>query len=161
TRELIEDGAGWLVPVGDADQLARALSEVVAAPEEARARGRRGRQKVLEGYNQESILRLHEELYARALESQGHGAGVAEAIATRWPPPPGAPPRRGRVELARGLKRAIDLAAAAGGLLVLAPLLALLALVIRLNMGRPAFFRQRRPGLGGVPFVLVKFRTMR
>ena len=59
--------AGWLVPVGDVDALAGAMSEVIAHPLFARERGRRGRSKVLQGYDQASILRQHEVLYARAL----------------------------------------------------------------------------------------------
>jgi sugar transferase EpsL len=40
------------------------------------------------------------------------------------------------------------------------PLLAGLALIIRLQLGSPVLFTQRRPGLHGRPFMLVKFRTM-
>jgi lipopolysaccharide/colanic/teichoic acid biosynthesis glycosyltransferase len=41
------------------------------------------------------------------------------------------------------------------------PLLALTALVVRIGMGAPVFFRQRRPGWRGRPFTLIKFRTLR
>lgn len=60
----------------------------------------------------------------------------------------------------RGVKRALDVAVAVFGLVILSPLLLLTAVAIRLAMGRPILFRQPRPGLGGRPFVLVKFRTM-
>ena len=40
------------------------------------------------------------------------------------------------------------------------PILLLLALLVRLRMGAPVFFRQKRPGLRGEPFELIKFRTM-
>jgi lipopolysaccharide/colanic/teichoic acid biosynthesis glycosyltransferase len=50
--------------------------------------------------------------------------------------------------------------AAAVGLLLLAPVLALIAATIRLAMGPPVVFRQQRPGLHGRPFTLYKFRTM-
>lgn len=40
------------------------------------------------------------------------------------------------------------------------PLLALIAVLIRIFMGPPIFFRQQRPGINGQPFTLVKFRTM-
>jgi lipopolysaccharide/colanic/teichoic acid biosynthesis glycosyltransferase len=46
-------------------------------------------------------------------------------------------------------------------LLALSPVLLLLALLTRLRLGRPVLFAQQRPGLGGKPFRLVKFRTMR
>src|SRR5262245_57194720 len=58
------------------------------------------------------------------------------------------------------LKRGVDVLGAAIGLVVLAPLLAVLALLVRARMGSPVLFRQIRPGLHGRPFELVKFRTM-
>ena len=61
----------------------------------------------------------------------------------------------------RGVKEAMDRAGAALGLLACLPLLAALALLVRATLGRPVLFRQRRPGLHGRPFALVKFRTMR
>ena len=46
-------------------------------------------------------------------------------------------------------------------LLVLsAPLLLLIALVVWFGLGRPILFRQRRSGLHGIPFAMIKFRTM-
>ena len=57
-------------------------------------------------------------------------------------------------------KRPLDFTAAALGLLLLSPLFALLALLVRWRLGAPVFFRQQRPGLHGKPFMLVKFRTM-
>ncbi len=58
-------------------------------------------------------------------------------------------------------KRALDVAAAAGGLTLGLPVLAIVALLVRWRLGSPVLFRQERPGRGGVPFQLVKFRTMR
>lgn len=60
----------------------------------------------------------------------------------------------------RIVKRCIDILVAALVLLLLAPLLACVALVLRLLMGNPVFFRQVRPGYKAVPFLLLKFRTM-
>lgn len=57
-------------------------------------------------------------------------------------------------------KRALDLLFAIGGLLLLAPLMALLALVVKLDSPGPVFFRQQRVGRFGVPFEIHKFRTM-
>lgn len=42
-----------------------------------------------------------------------------------------------------------------------APLFLIVAGCVRWKMGAPVFFRQRRPGFGGKPFLLLKFRTMR
>lgn len=57
-------------------------------------------------------------------------------------------------------KRLIDLALVVVSAPLWAPLLALAALVVRVGIGSPVFFRQRRPGLHGRPFELVKLRTM-
>lgn len=58
------------------------------------------------------------------------------------------------------LKRLFDVAAAGVGLLLLAPVIAVVAILIRSKLGSPVFFRQTRPGLHGKPFEMVKFRTM-
>jgi lipopolysaccharide/colanic/teichoic acid biosynthesis glycosyltransferase len=57
-------------------------------------------------------------------------------------------------------KRAVDIVVAAAGLAVLAPLLACIAILIRLDSPGPALYRQRRVGRGGVPFTMWKFRSM-
>jgi len=57
-------------------------------------------------------------------------------------------------------KRALDVIVAGVALLVLAPILAIVALVVGISIGRPVLFRQRRPGLHGRLFTLIKFRTM-
>jgi lipopolysaccharide/colanic/teichoic acid biosynthesis glycosyltransferase len=59
------------------------------------------------------------------------------------------------------VKTVVDRTAAAAALLVLAPVLAAVALAVRLDVGAPVLFRQRRPGRFGEPFALIKFRTMR
>lgn len=58
------------------------------------------------------------------------------------------------------VKSAFDRIAAGIALLLLMPLLALLALIIKLYDGGPALFRQTRVGKNGRPFTLFKFRTM-
>jgi exopolysaccharide biosynthesis polyprenyl glycosylphosphotransferase len=60
----------------------------------------------------------------------------------------------------RTVKRAIDLVASGLGLLALTPVLAVIALAIRLDSKGPIFFRQSRHGRGGTEFKIVKFRTM-
>ncbi|HKP54380.1 MAG TPA: sugar transferase [Chloroflexia bacterium] len=58
------------------------------------------------------------------------------------------------------MKRLIDIGISALVLIILAPVMAIIAAAVRLTMGSPVLFRQRRPGLHGRPFTLVKFRTM-
>jgi sugar transferase EpsL len=58
------------------------------------------------------------------------------------------------------LKRVLDVVLAGIALVVFAPLLVLIALAVRLWLGRGVLFRQVRPGLHGRPFTILKFRTM-
>ncbi|MGA2082625.1 MAG: sugar transferase [Holophaga sp.] len=58
-------------------------------------------------------------------------------------------------------KRVFDLVVGTAVLVLVSPLLVLLALAIRLESPGPALFRQVRLGLGGRPFTIFKFRTMR
>jgi lipopolysaccharide/colanic/teichoic acid biosynthesis glycosyltransferase len=58
-------------------------------------------------------------------------------------------------------KRALDVAAAGAGLALLSPVLLGVSVAVRLSLGSPVLFRQTRPGLGGKPFEMLKFRTMR
>ena len=57
-------------------------------------------------------------------------------------------------------KRALDVFVSALGLIVLSPLLAVIALAIKLTSPGPVFYLSPRVGLGQKPFTLVKFRTM-
>ena len=61
----------------------------------------------------------------------------------------------------RALKRLIDIVVGAFGLVLVAPLLAVIAILVRWHLGSPVFFRQERPGLHAKPFMLTKFRTMK
>ena len=65
------------------------------------------------------------------------------------------PPR-----LHQAVARLSSLVVALVALVLSAPILGLVALLIKLDSPGPVFFRQRRVGIGGRPFTLVKFRTM-
>jgi lipopolysaccharide/colanic/teichoic acid biosynthesis glycosyltransferase len=58
-------------------------------------------------------------------------------------------------------KRGVDVVASLAALVLLSPLLAAVAVLVRLKLGSPVLFRQERPGLAGRPFTLYKFRTMK
>lgn len=60
-----------------------------------------------------------------------------------------------------GVKRTFDLMVAVPAYLVSLPVQAVVAVLVRRSLGRPILFRQRRPGLNGQIFTLVKFRTMK
>ncbi|KQO61395.1 sugar transferase [Curtobacterium sp. Leaf261] len=57
-------------------------------------------------------------------------------------------------------KRLLDAVGAAAGLVLLAPVFAMIALAIRIDDRGPVFFRQTRVGRAGVEFAILKFRTM-
>jgi lipopolysaccharide/colanic/teichoic acid biosynthesis glycosyltransferase len=59
-----------------------------------------------------------------------------------------------------GLKHGLDRTLAAAGLVVLSPLLAGIAVWVRMESGRPVLLRQLRAGQDGRPFRMCKFRTM-
>ena len=58
-------------------------------------------------------------------------------------------------------KRLFDLACSFVLLVLLSPMMLLLAIGVKLDLGSPILFKQLRPGLYGRPFMLYKFRTMR
>ena len=101
-----------------------------------------------------------------------HGVRGAAPGALRWRPRPATQPLyaapasawltepalRGR---RAAVKRAEDIVVALAALALLGPLMLLIALWIRLDSPGPALFRQRRTGLGGREFQMLKFRTMR
>jgi lipopolysaccharide/colanic/teichoic acid biosynthesis glycosyltransferase len=66
-----------------------------------------------------------------------------------------------RKRWALAVKRGVDLVGAAAAVVALSPVMAWTALGIAVTQGRPILFRQARPGLGGKPFRIAKFRTMR
>lgn len=58
------------------------------------------------------------------------------------------------------LKRPQDFCCALAAILVLSPVMAVTALLVRVKLGSPVLFKQERPGLDGKVFTLYKFRTM-
>lgn len=58
-------------------------------------------------------------------------------------------------------KRLFDISAATTALVILSPVYAITAYKVKKNLGSPVLFRQTRPGQGGVPFEMIKFRSMK
>ena len=58
------------------------------------------------------------------------------------------------------LKRALDIFISLAVMILLLPVYLILAIMILIKMGRPIIFRQSRPGLKGVEFIFLKFRSM-
>ena len=63
--------------------------------------------------------------------------------------------------LSRVAKRALDVVGAGTALVLAAPVMAVTAVAVAAELGRPVLFRQVRPGQHGEPFAMFKFRTMR
>ena len=59
------------------------------------------------------------------------------------------------------LKRSIDILVSLCALLLLAPVMVIVAWLVKRKLGSPVLFKQVRPGLNAMPFTMVKFRTMR
>jgi lipopolysaccharide/colanic/teichoic acid biosynthesis glycosyltransferase len=59
------------------------------------------------------------------------------------------------------IRRVVDVVVSGAALVLLSPLLAALALLVRLRLGAPVLYRQQRSGLHGAEFTIVKLRTMR
>jgi lipopolysaccharide/colanic/teichoic acid biosynthesis glycosyltransferase len=139
-RQLVcdEARAGVFAEPEDADALAAAIKRLADDPAGRAEMGRRGREWVLANAGRDALAERY--------------LGVMRELAAR----PGR--QRGAALFA---KVAFDRSAALVGLVVTAPLLAAVALAIRVLTGGPALFRQVRPGLHGRLFEVVKFRTMR
>jgi len=65
------------------------------------------------------------------------------------------------MSVSRLLKRSVDIVFSLSSLVLMSPLLVLVWVAVLLDVGWPVLFVQERPGRGGVPFRLRKFRTMR
>lgn len=59
------------------------------------------------------------------------------------------------------MKRIFDLIVSCMSILILSPLFLIVIILVSVKLGSPVFFRQYRPGKNGVPFSMIKFRTMR
>ncbi len=153
-RQVVADGLnGILVPVRDPAALVSALTQLVDDPERRRAMGVSARTRAEACFDERLVVDKVLSAYARAGVAVGADA-AAGPIATR-----GSGRRRGPAGSL--LKRAMDVAGAATILALLSPVMVMVAVLVRLRLGRPVLFRQVRPGLHGKPFTLVKFRTMR
>jgi lipopolysaccharide/colanic/teichoic acid biosynthesis glycosyltransferase len=115
--------------------------------------GAAGRARILRDFRSERIWSETASLYRQLIREYapaiGADLGQGAAVLHRWSLAPLA------------LKRIADLAGAVIGLALTAPLMACAAVAIRLTMGAPVLFRQRRTGRYGRDFIVTKFRTMR
>jgi lipopolysaccharide/colanic/teichoic acid biosynthesis glycosyltransferase len=139
-RDVIESSQGGIfVPPGDDAALAGAVLELHANPGEARRMGNRAREYVMAHFHREHQAQQ----FASLIESM---AGCGSTKKNRF--------------YRRFGKRILDLTLTAPAALLIAPVLMLLALLIKLTSQGPAFFNQERLGKQGKVFKAYKFRTM-
>ena len=130
---------GLIVPVKDAKALTEAIDTLLCNPALRTDMGRAGRKWMQHDFRPEAIWQAHAEMYREILKERSPHE------------------RQPRADLA---KRAFDLFAAAAALIVLSPVIAVVAVVVRMFLGSPVLFRQVRPGYKAHPFTCLKFRTM-
>jgi lipopolysaccharide/colanic/teichoic acid biosynthesis glycosyltransferase len=139
---IIDGVTGILVPVGDTNALTAAVGKLLADPELRSRMGRAGRERMERDFRPEVIWDALIHLYRELIEEKlGHPQMTF----------------KNRIPWA---KRIFDIVVATSALLLLSPLLAAVALLIRLRLGSPVLFRQERAGSFGSRFECLKFRTM-
>lgn len=136
--DAVDDGGtGLLHQPRDVAGLTDALRRITADSALRRTLGDAARSRAASGFAEQGLTSALSSFYARLLEDRG-SRGWYQASG----------------------KRAFDVLVAALGMLLLSPVYVVLALMVRATLGGPVLFRQRRPGLNGRPFTLVKFRSM-
>jgi lipopolysaccharide/colanic/teichoic acid biosynthesis glycosyltransferase len=136
---VVRAGAGLACSPGDPRALAETARRFyeMSGPERQEM-GRRGVQAARQTYSREALV--------------GEIEQVLQGVVTRS--------RARKTAYARWGKRILDLSLTIPALIVLAPVLAVIAVLVRVKLGAPVVFSQQRPGLDGVPFMIRKFRTM-
>lgn len=135
---VVSGQSGYLVNPRDPAALSQAMQRMASLPAGERSRmGLAARSRVASLYSSEAIVGKWRNIYSQLLLRD--------------------PKRLHRRQL---FKRALDLTGAALLLVFLLPLLALIALAVKLTSPGPVIFRQARLGQGANPFLLCKFRTM-
>jgi lipopolysaccharide/colanic/teichoic acid biosynthesis glycosyltransferase len=128
---------GLIVPVNDAKALTQAIDTLLRNPGLRAAMGSAGRKWMQHDFRPEVIWQAHGEMYREMLQESE------------------------RFRYAGGVvKRLCDLFIATFALIFFFPIIAAIALVVRILLGSPVLFRQVRAGYKGYPFTCLKFRTM-
>jgi len=139
---VLDDVTGIIVPCGDTKSLASALDTLLADPELRLRMGKAGRERVERDFRPEVVWDALVHLYRELMSEQGAPTSTPLVKSIPWS------------------NRVFDIVVATTGLLLLSPLLALLAILIRICLGAPILFRQERAGWLGSRFACLKFRTM-
>ena len=135
--DAIEDGVtGRVVTALNVKELAETLGDYLRDSTLRRRHGQAARLRVTELFRREKVWAALTDFY-KSLASE-RPAGIYQTH----------------------VKRTLDVFAAGLALIAAAPVLLVIAALVRIRLGSPIFFIQTRPGLHGRPFRIVKFRTM-
>lgn len=146
TVDAVVDGqTGKLVPPGDIGGLAEAVLSYLRSPDRARSHGEAARERAVAEFRHERVWARWAKLYRDLLRDRFEG----------WANSPGG------ARYPDGLARALDLVLTVPLIVLTAPVLAVVAGLVRWRLKSPVLFRQERPGKGGKAFTLLKLRTMR
>jgi lipopolysaccharide/colanic/teichoic acid biosynthesis glycosyltransferase len=137
---VIDGVTGFVVPVGDSDALAAAIGKLLVDDELRSRIGCAAREWMERDFRPEVIWQGQVRLYKELLSDNS-----AVPSTTLW---------------RRAGKPVFDLCLSLTTLVLLLPILLMVAVLVRLVLGKPILFRQERPGLNARPFTLFKFRTM-
>ena len=139
-RQVMEaSGGGVFVPPGDSVSLAGAVRKLKDDPSLAQRMGGSARAHVEEHFDRRQQAEDFEKLIQRVARA---GKKKSSQFYRRYG------------------KRLLDLCLSIPALILFSPFLAGMTLLVRICLGSPVFFRQKRPGFKGNPFTILKFRTM-
>jgi lipopolysaccharide/colanic/teichoic acid biosynthesis glycosyltransferase len=139
-REAIVNGqTGLLVPPRKGAPLAEAVSRLLENPDLALGMGSAGRERAVRLYDQRFVQRRFVAIVENALNAKNIDSGLAKV---------------------RRVRRLRDIVVSGGALIALAPLLGVVAAIIRFTLGASPVFVQSRVGMAERTFEIYKFRTM-
>lgn len=137
---IVDNVTGIIVPPYNSLALKEAIMRYLESPELRKQHGCTGRQRVLHDFNPEAIWAALYNEYCKLI-----------ALYQK---------KRMRKKTYLFFKRLFDITGSLLGIILFAPPMLFLGSLIRLKLGKPIFFVQKRPGLNGKPFKIIKFRTM-
>jgi lipopolysaccharide/colanic/teichoic acid biosynthesis glycosyltransferase/glycosyltransferase involved in cell wall biosynthesis len=158
---LHESGAGGSCSGTDPGALARLLADWQSNPRHVQAMGTAARNLAEARFDRERLVIQLERILRQTVQDRSSTAEASDRVPAAVSATANIPPGGSAATVyTAGGKRLLDIVLSASALTVLTPVLALLAVAVRLRLGAPVLFRQQRPGLNGAPFDCLKFRTM-
>ena len=161
-----EEHTGLLHDPGDRDALGVQLRRVVGDAALRRDLGESARVRATREFPQSRLTSAVLALYAQLLDGRPVSIESVTVGRSTGGSSPSLVTHAGVLQVTKNRlyrrfgKRLFDVVGAGGAIVLLLPVAILVGILVRVSLGSPVLFRQRRPGLDGVPFELVKFRSM-